>query len=501
MKKCKMRRINLYFVLLFIGGIGCKKMLEESNPSAITIENYFQTASQAEASINGIYPMLQTFANTTGRAGEMVWASIEMPVGHSNTQIVYNSDLINHRSASFDPVFRILWQAFYKGIANANVAIERIPMVEMSEIRKKSLLGEARFLRAFYYYYLVRLYGDIPLIAETITFSSFNLYPERSPIEKIYDLIITDLKEAEMSGLPPVDRTGRVSLGAVKSLLASVYLTMAGHPLNKGAEFFKLAADKAEEVIDSNWYNLFTDYKHLHDRAHKNQEEFILQAQYLAGVQSSNITQYITPAGKNISSLGRGWGSIIPRNEFLESYETNDKRAKEGQFYFTKYSQWGNPTIIEEFGGFALYKFWLEEAAGPNGDVVEDQNWTLLRLPEVILIYAEASNEVNGPTQKAYQQINLIRSRAELSPLEDLTKDEFREAIWRERYHELSFENKAYFDIQRTHMAFNLGNRKFEDIFSFENESGVTFNQQYLLWPIPQSEIDANSKLSQNLGW
>ena len=88
-----------------------------------------------------------------------------------------------------------------------------------------------------------------------------------------------------------------------------------------------------------------------------------------------------------------------------------------------------------------------------------------------------------------------------LSPLSELTKDQFREAIWRERYHELAYENKAFFDIQRTHKAYNLATGHFEDAMSYINESGVSFNEQYLLWPIPQSEIDVNAQLKQNPGW
>src|SRR5690606_20986374 len=121
--------------------------------------------------------------------------------------------------------------------------------------------------------------------------------------------------------------------------------------------------------------------------------------------------------------------------------------------------------------------------------------------PEVMLIYAEATNEINGPTEKAYAQVNRIRERAELPALENLTKEAFREAIWRERYHELAFENKAYFDIQRTRKAYNLQDGTFEGIFTYTNESGVKFTEQYLLWPIPQSEMDANPKLVQSNDW
>lgn len=493
------------FGLLIFIGTGCEDFLVEQNKSAITQENYFSNVTQAKAAVNGIYPNLFTLHTGTGNNyGEAVWVSMEMIVGHATTlgQSLYNNGLIKHENSTIEPIFKVMWNGFYKGTASANLCINNIPNVVMEETAKNALLGEAHFLRAFYYYYLVQLYGDIPLITETIDYSSPNLFPERSTVEDVYALIVSDLLKAEKSGLPNVDKTGKVSLGAVKSLLASVYLTMAGYPLNKGAAYYGLAAEKAKEVIDNKWYSLFPNYDYLHNRAHKNLDEFIFQIQYLYGVQSNNITEFVTPDKIGISKLSGEVGAIVARNEFVESYEPNDKRAKERQFFFSNYPAKNKPTTNIEFGEFALYKFWLVEAAGINGDAKSDINWTLLRLPEVILIYAEASNELNGPTQATYDQVNLIRDRAELAPLSGLSKSEFREAIWRERYHELCFENKAYFDIQRTHKVYNLAKGNFEDAFTYVNESGAKFNEQYMLWPIPQSEIDANPKLlPQNAGW
>jgi len=97
--------------------------------------------------------------------------------------------------------------------------------------------------------------------------------------------------------------------------------------------------------------------------------------------------------------------------------------------------------------------------------------------------------------------VNKIRARALLAPLSGLTQAQFREAIWKERYHELAFEDKAYFDIQRTHMIYDVTNNKFSDAFTTPNEQGVTMKQQYLLWPIPQREMNTNKKLTQNPGW
>jgi hypothetical protein len=490
-------------VILMIGETGCvKDFLEEQNKSALTVENYFTTIPHAQAAINGIYPSLQLFTSTDGY-GESPWMSIEFPVGHATTlgQSLYNNGLIRHTNSSIEPVFRTVWVELYYGIANANIAINSIPPMEINEQIKNALLGEAYFLRALYYYYLVRLYGDIPLIKEAIDFSSPDLYAFRTPKEQVYDLIVSDLKAAESSGLPNTDKTGRASMGSVKSLLASVYLTMAGQPLNKGAEYYQLAADKAWEVIDAKWYSLFTNYAFLHDRAHKNQTELIFQVQYLNGVKTNDLIADITPSKIGISMLSSEYGSIMPLSEFVNSYEPDDKRTQEQQFFFSEYTKKGSSTIIQ-FGQYALYKYWQLEAAGPGGDSNSDQNWTIFRLPEVLLIYAEASNEVNDPTQNAYDQVNLIRQRANLPALSGLTKDQFREAIWKERYHELAFENKAYFDIQRTRKVYNLIANKFEDAFTFVNESGATFTEKYMLWPVPSSEIAANPNLEpQNSGW
>ncbi|MBY0480256.1 MAG: RagB/SusD family nutrient uptake outer membrane protein [Chitinophagaceae bacterium] len=494
---------TLYFVsfLLLVLFSSCKKdFLTEENKSALTQEAYFTTATQASAAIAGIYPSLQTFTTEIEFRGDAVWSLIEMPAGHvTHGGSQYKENTITHTNSANEPVYYTLWTGFYNGISNANLAIQRIPNIQMNEAAKKSLLGEAYFLRALYYYYLVRLYGDIPLITVPINFSSADLFPARSTKEKIYEQIISDLQYAENSGLPKVDKTGKASTGAAKSLLSSVYLTMAGYPLNKGIPYFTLAASKAKEVIDGNYYTLFDNYQYLHDRAHKNLDEHIFQVQYLAGVKTNRITEFISPKG--ISKLTSDLNAVSPIPEFVNSYELNDKRVKQKQFYFTEDYAVGSTTNLLKFPP-ALYKFYLEEAAGAKGDLNSDENWTLLRYSEVLLIYAESSNEVEGPTVNNYAQVNKIRARAALPNLQGLKKDEFRTAIWRERYHELAYENKSFFDIQRTRKVYNLKTGNFEDALTYVNELGYKFNADYLLWPIPQKEIDANPNLKpQNPGW
>jgi hypothetical protein len=279
-------------------------------------------------------------------------------------------------------------------------------------------------------------------------------------------------------------------------LWARFYLTTAGYPLQKTENYAKAAAE-AKDVIPL--YTLFDNYAYLHDNAHKNQGELIFQSQYQVGVRDNPIPQLTLPFNLQVGAYGDHLGAMIPTDEFFNSYEDGDLRTEERQFYFSSYPKYKEPETTVTFGEHALYKYFHVESA--NGSGISDENWTFLRLPEVMLIYAEASNEVSGPTTEAYTQVNAIRTRAHLTPLSGLTKDQFRQAIWRERYHELAYEDKAYFDIQRTHQVYDPRSDKFGPATSTPTEQGVTFKEQYYLWPIPQREISTNNKLTQNPGW
>jgi hypothetical protein len=500
---------------LLLTAAGCKDYLVEDNRSSIPQAAYFTSASQAQAAINGLYDRLRIYNGDTGY-GESIWVGLDLLAGHATTlgQSQFNNQFINQTIDPANPYFSNVWNTAYNGIGSANLAITRIPAINMDEAQKKSLLGQAYFMRAFLYYNLVRLYGDVPLLTTPIDGTSPDLYPSRSPQADVYKLIISDLQAAEASGLPVVDRTGRISASAVKSLLASVYLTTAGYPLQIKANY-KLAADKAAEVIDAGNYPLFVTktvktaarptqsdsatYINLHNNASKNQGELILQAQYSFGIASNAISPLVIPYFVGISNYSDEFGALIPTNEFFNSYEAGDLRTKERQFYFSSYPSISDPTKIVNFNAHALYKYFHVESARGNGS--SDENWTILRMPEVMLIYAEASNEVSGPTPKAYEQINAIRSRAMIPALKDLSQAGFREAVWKERYHELAYEAKAYFDIQRTRQAYDVVNNKFVNVLGFKSEVGVPFQEKYLLWGIPAAEIGRNNKLTQNPGY
>lgn len=503
--------------LCLLGTTACTDFLEENPKTNFTQENYFQNLNQAQKAVDGAYERLRALQAYDGY-GEGPWVTLDLLCGHATTlgQSTYNNGYIRHAAGTNNPSFKNMWEGFYEGVADCNLCIIGMEKIDTD---KSKLLGEAYTLRALYYYYLVRLFGDIPLILEPITSSSAQLYPERTSKEKVFESILSDLKLAENAGLPETDRTGRVSLGLVKTIMADVYQCMAGAPLNKGAAYYKLAYEKAKEILDNSycvapnspsydggaagaaWYSLFDSYGKLHDDENKNKGELIFQIQYKEGITTNQITSMTIPAMKQITKLTDEFGSLMPTWEFYRSYEKGDKRTEEKQMFFTKDGHRNDKTNIIDFGTPALYKYYDVPGATTTG--INDLNFTLYRLPEVMFIYAESYTQANGaPDQMSYNMVNAIRSRANLAPISNLSKADFLQAVWKERAHELCFENKDYFDTQRTRMAYNVKSNRMEGFNSFVNESGIMFNEKYLLWPIPSTETDTNPKLlPNNTGW
>src|SRR5699024_12756202 len=125
-------------------------------------------------------------------------------------------------------------------------------------------------------------------------------------------------------------------------------------------------------------------------------------------------------------------------------------------------------------------------------------NWPLFRYAEVLLIYAEAENEINGPTSSAYEAINKIRKRAEIPALSGLSQTEFREAVWEEKWHELCYENKIWYDMGRIRKAYDRETKEFDDDVGHTCIYGPTLTERELLYPIPASEIRNNESITQN---
>ncbi|HLL94563.1 MAG TPA: RagB/SusD family nutrient uptake outer membrane protein [Spirosoma sp.] len=498
--RLKITAQRLFCAALVVSGSACSDFLEETDKSNFTVDNYFTRPQHATSAVNSIYENLKT--TTGGGFNGAPWMMLEFATGLANTELgqaqnsIFVRNLVNTSDNEYS---RVYWVSSYKGIGNANLVLAKVPGIAMDEVAKKKALGEARFLRAYYYYNLVRIFGKVPLITEPVELTSATLYPEQSSEESVYKLIVDDLIMAEAAGLPFTDPSGRVSTGAVKSLLASVYLTMAGYPLQKGAEYFKKAADKANEVITANQYTLFTTYDDLHNPARKNVGENIFMVQFATNIQPSNWQTSIIPYNQGISAYSDQTGAIFANKEFVESYEKGDLRAQEKQFYYRTFTLSSDRNKTVDLGGYYIYKHFDTRAQLTTAN--SDLNWPILRYAEVLLIYAEAANEVSGPTPEALEAVNKIRRRAQLPDLASLSKEQLREAVWKERWYELSFENKTWFDMARLRKAFNVTTKTFENFVGHKFSYGPVLKERELLFPIPTAEIRNNSKLKQNTGY
>ncbi len=495
---------------------GCTKFLEEKDPSNLTPGSFYTIPEHAEAAIASVYSDTRFYGNGAGIFSSN-WQMLEAVTGTSTTETAQNSDLNNLYSLVYDGNTGHIvnwWNGLYKVIAQANLVLDKVPAITpMDDAQKKRILGEAKFLRAWAYFYAVRLWGDIPIITKPQAATSEDFFPGRAPQEDVYKLIVEDLIAAEGAGLQWMDATGRVSLAAVKSQLSKVYLTMAGFPLSKGAAYYKLAADKAYEVItyanaNPATINLFSTYGEVHHVTTENKLEHIFELQYLADV-AGNPMENMFPNFKPVSVYGaNGTGSTVPTLSFYQSHEPGDLRAKDQQGYFyTTYYMNGNgapfdlgaPYIFKHFNVVAF------GSPGVKGTARNDLNVPMIRYAEVLLIYAEAKNEVGGPEQTAYDAFKRIRDRAQLATpsLGSYDQASFREAIWKERWHELSYEGITWFDMIRLRKVFNETTKGFDNFVGHINKSSnQPLQEKHLLMPLGVQELLNNPNLKpQNPGY
>ena len=497
-------------------GAGCSDFLEEKDPSNIAPATFFQVPQDAEAAVYGIYENLRFLSDGAG-----IFVSnfqmIDALSGTADSETSQNQDLntiMGFTHTGDNLLITQWWRQLYEGIANANLSIDKIPgipQIETADAQK--WVGHSKFLRALHYFWLVRLWGDVPLITTAILdWKDPNVTAPRSSTQSVYDLIVADLLEAEAAGFPMTDGSGLASQAAVKSLLAKVYLTMAGQPLNKGAEYYQKAAAKAKEVIDYAIANpakiaLFPNYNDLHDPAKENVLEHLFMIQYAAGIANANFQDKYLPNNTNITASGEV-GTTVPFASFLSSYEAGDKRTEEKGFYFKNYYLGGGTGAPITLNRFYIYKHFDAVANGAPppglpGTGNSGLNYPLIRFAEVLLVYAEAQNESGGPNAEAYAALKLIRDRANLTTpaMGTFNQTTFRDAVLRERWHELSYEGITWFDMMRLRKVYEPTTNTFVD-FVGASMNGTTLREKHLLLPLPAADFRNNPNLQpNNPGW
>ena len=486
---------NIVFCLILIYSLaGCKKYLDKVPLDTINTSNYFQTAEDAVNAVNSAYqPMQRPKLYNLRMWTSDIFAGNSVVGAGGGTDGIETVEEANFTTDPSNQGVLDLWRGPWPGILYCNLVIKNVPGIKMDTTLRNRVVGEAKFLRANYYFILVRYFGDLPIIT-TPQSPSDNLYPTRSPKQDVYNLIIQDLKDA-INLLPSRDTysgadVGRASKGSAVGLLAKVYLTLKDY-----ADVIPLC-----QQVTSLGYALNANYADNFDPAHKNSVESLFEVQYSGSTtygffddlnQASWTSTFMGP--RNTTFVGGAYGWNQPTQEFVDSYEAGDLRKDKtilyqgcpdfnGNIYSGTYST----------TGYNVRKFLVPTSVSPQYNT-SNEDFPVLRYADVLLMEAEAMNEL-GQTTQAETPLNQVRQRAGLPDIHGQSQSAMRNTILHERRMELAFEGDRWFDLIRV----DNGQYGLDFLHSIGKTNATSKN---LLMPIPQVELDANPNLTQNPGY
>ena len=458
-----MRPTNLYVLLitLLLVGIsqaGCDKMLEEKPKATLTLGQL--TPDILDQTLTGVYEPL---TRSRGRLWEStVGLGIELMSEYADggpTQVAWSNynNIMNNPNSLGQP-----WTTLYEAIGRANYLLVALDAnTTLSKDIKDKAYGEARFVRAICYYFAVRVWGKVPLRLTPIVNSS-DVALAKSEVPVIYKQIVDDLQFAE--GVLPnkTSAPGRATKGAAKVALADVYLTQGDYPK---------AREKSKEVIDNKavyGYNLEASLATVYSPTLPTNLEDVFSLKFSqvldrgAFMASYWADSKAKAAGYSVS--GNKFGGIISQAPLIKNWDTKDLRRQ-----FSLYDSYIiNGVVTKAETELDMYELRMGKYKDPNApiDTGNGNDFYLYRFADILLIFAEAENKVNGPTAAAYEAINKVRRRAYGVPFDDpslladlpaaLSQTAFDDMVFRERGYEFIGESKRWFDMVRTGRAATL---------------------------------------------
>ncbi|WP_413997490.1 RagB/SusD family nutrient uptake outer membrane protein [Maribacter sp. 2307ULW6-5] len=519
-KMNKMKSRICFMLALGLLSLGCSDSFlgEVDVFRELDANTFYNTEADAISAVNSVYGPLNElglfqrfYMYIAHFTGETAVTNGTRP----NENIYVN---FNFNPASGDLIPRA-WSDCYKGINRANQVIDKVPGIEApNRDLLDRVVGEAKFLRAFYYFELVKLYGNVPIYNEVFNgdlSDESQLFPNQSSASEVYAVIETDLLDA-IPVLPETydnDNLGRATSGAAKSLLGKAYLYQGK---------YQQARDVLSEVISSGVYALEPDFINIFPKTNENNGESIFEVQFQAGFgaafnqpnlggpnESNWISNWFSPARRAFRNAVPGRQTI----EFFEQFPEEDAIRRTGTYAIpgdvwetwnpiaedpVAAGQWRNRQLTFADPDLPLYGI-RKYAGGPSDPETFNQNsvnYRVIRLADVLLLFAEAENEVNGPSAAAYDAINQVRARAGVDPIPSgLSAGEFFDRIRTERRLELTFEYSLFFDLVRWANNGKINSSELPEIMP-----GFTIGKNEVL-PIPEGELIDNPNLVQNQGY
>lgn len=537
-------------IVLVTGLFSSCNKLTETPLGTLSPVNFYKTQADAVAAVTSVYSTLSTDINNDF---PIYGRNLNLIVDNPSDNQVYspsntNPDVRALGTATYvstnDRVHKIYAQLYW-GINKANIAIDNIPSIPASQFRDPThtslnLVREARFIRALYYFNLVRLFGDVPLVLHDITSLNLKvLEVNRTAKDSVYRQIITDLDSAAL--LPAIytgSDVGRVTSGAAHALLGKVYITRhdwanALVELKKVITPVTVSGGTPLSGTGTYGYDLFPNFNNIFLPAKKNGVEHIFSAQFngtVGGFTSTNTLSSFTWSNA-------AYTADIPADATVVTnlFDIRDQR-RNATFYDSLYNVSTSQWVKWPFYNFLKF---VDQSSGftsalANQGANAKINFPIIRYADVLLLYAEALNELNGPSAEAYAAINVVRARAyaDLSTfvpkannyssynytgsgiynshtldLSGLTQLQFRDSVFTERRREFIQESQRWFDLVRRapDAEYGAGQYYLTSVLSMKGNPKVAATLKDTLFPIPQTEIDlyagSNPNFKQNAGW
>nr|WP_319400859.1 RagB/SusD family nutrient uptake outer membrane protein [uncultured Carboxylicivirga sp.] len=477
----------------------CDDFLDLKPISEETTASAYTKLSQIEAALTGTYESFQ--------ADAYVWNNVQFQDVRSDNHYAggdnasfYEVDYLDV-SATNDKVYQS-WSNLYNAILKANIVMARVEEVtdpQLTETRRGQIRAEALFLRAYHYYNLVNLFGGVPLVLEATTSTDPGVVNKpRSTKAEVFAQIITDLEEAtkllpDTYGSDAAVNKARATAGAAWALLAKAYA-------QKPSPDYEMVLDCIEKVETSKANYKLIDYTFLFDGAHYNNEESILESQWIAGADGNWGPQMLLPP----SISGDTWRKFVtPSKDLVAAFDSEgDEIRKNATILFE------NVSWIDEYYGInepstanpnpnnvAFGYKWKNAAGWSSGD-----RQYLLRYGDIVLLKAEALNETNQ-LGLAVTEVNRIRNRVNLPNLTDAqksSKEVLKATILKERRLELAQEAQRWDDLVRYGVVVETMNKLNEIDLRTGQPVNYNMTEAKILLPIPQQEMDRNPALEQN---
>lgn len=468
----------------------CSKSFLEEPPRTVTVDQLINDpANGAERILGAVYARLYDWeTHSFSWLGVSSITSDEADKGSTPgdggaDKIEMDAWNLNPSNLSFNEV----WEGHFEGVGRATNAIAFFEQMNLPDADKARLIGEAKFLRAYFNWNLVRCFGGIPKIDKVLASQAdIEAASTRASAQEIYDFIAQDL-EAAIASLPtsiPTAENGRPARAAAQAFLSKVMLYQ---------KRWANAASLADQVIQSGQYDLLPDYAQIWREAGEFGKESLWEINAVTTNPTRGLVGYTEVQGMRGSGDGDyGWGFNVPSQSLVNAYEPGDKR-REATVLYRGTTLWdGFETSATLPNAYYNYKAFVSKTRESYFDRNQsNKNLRVFRLGDVLLIKAEAANEL-GDTTAALVALNRVRRRAGLGPAIAGSVDALREKIYHERLVEMALEHDRTFDLRRTGRA--------GQVLRAQGKNYV--DGKHDLFPVPQRQIDlSGGKLTQNPGY